>query len=130
MRQVGTEIPKVDVMDKVLGKARYGADLRIKEPLCLRVVRSSSPHAKILRIDVGEALKVPGVERVFTAKDIPGKNLIGTITKDQPILAADRVRCLGDPVALVAARTEETAEEAAQKVRVDYEELPSVTDPE
>ena len=130
MRQVGTEIPKVDVMDKVLGKARYGADLPIKEPLCLRVVRSSSPHAKILGIDVGEALKVPGVERIFTAKDIPGKNLTGTITKDQPILASDRVRCVGDPFALVAARTEEAAEVAAQRVRADFEDLPCLTDPD
>ena len=77
-----------------------------------------------------KALRVPGVEKVFTAKDIPGKNLVGTIVKDQPILASDRVRYIGDPVALIAAKTEEAAEEAAQKLVVVYEDLPSINRPE
>lgn len=130
MRQVGVEIPKVDVMEKVLGEARYGADLSSYEPIHLKVVRSSRPHAKILRIETGEALRIPGVERIFTAKDVPGKNLIGTITKDQPVLATDRVRYIGDPVALVAAKTAEAAQEATGKVVVVYEDLPIVTHPE
>ncbi|HJX60598.1 MAG TPA: hypothetical protein VJ462_04865, partial [Thermodesulfobacteriota bacterium] len=109
MKQVGVEIPKVDALEKVLGETRYGADLSIKDPLHLKVVRSLKPHAKILKIQLDEALKVGGVERIFTAKDIPGKNLIGIIAKDQPILATDRVRYVGDPIALVAARTEEAA---------------------
>jgi CO/xanthine dehydrogenase Mo-binding subunit len=130
MRQVGIEIPKVDVLEKALGEAKYGADLSYQEPLHLKVIRSPKPHAKIVRIESEEALRVPGVERVFTAKDIPGKNLLGTITKDQPILASDRVRYVGDPVALVAAETEEAAEEAAKKLVVFYEDLPSVIHPE
>ena len=130
MRQVGIEIPKVDVLEKALGEAKYGADLPYQEPLHLKVIRSPKPHAKIVRIESGEALRVPGAERVFTAKDIPGKNLVGTITKDQPILASDRVRYIGDPVALIAAKTEEAAEEAAKKLVVIYEDLPSVTYPE
>ncbi len=130
MKQVGVEIPKVDAMEKVLGEARYGADLSLKDPLHLKVVRSLKPHAKILKIQLDEALKVEGVERIFTAKDIPGKNLIGIIAKDQPILATDRVRYVGDPIALVAARTEEAAEKAAQKAVVLYEDLPAVTNPE
>jgi CO/xanthine dehydrogenase Mo-binding subunit len=121
MKQVGVEIPKVDVLEK---------DLPSNEPLYLKVVRSPKPHAKIVRIEVEEALRIPGVERIFTAKDIPGKNLVGTITKDQPILALDRVRYIGDPVALVAAKTEETAEGAAKRIVVVYEDLPSIHHPE
>ena len=130
MKQVGIEIPKVDVLEKALGEAKYGADLPSGEPLYLKVVRSPKPHAKIVRIEMDNVLKVPGVERVFTAKDIPGKNLVGTITKDQPILASDCVRYIGDPVALIAAKTEEAVEEAAKKLVVVYENLPSINRPE
>ena len=130
MRQIGIEIPKVDVLEKALGEAKYGADLPSGKPLHLKVVRSQKPHAKIVRIEMDEALRIPGVERIFTAKDIPGKNLVGTITKDQPILASDRVKYIGDPVALVAAKTEEALEEAANKLVVVYEDLPSITHPE
>lgn len=130
MRQVGIEIPRVDVLEKALGEAKYGADLPYQGPLHLKVIRSSKPHAKIVKINMEEVLGVPGVERIFTAKDIPGKNLVGTITKDQPILAPDRVRYIGDPIALIAAKTEEAAEEAAGKLVVVYESLPSVHHPE
>jgi CO/xanthine dehydrogenase Mo-binding subunit len=130
MRQVGIGIPKADALEKVLGEARFGADLYMKDPLCLRVVRSPIPHAKIVRIDLEEALRSPGVDRIFTSKDIPGKNLIGSIIKDQTVLASDRVRFVGDPVALVVAKTEEAAEAAAAQVRVVYGELPYVIDRE
>ena len=130
MKHVGIDVPKVDALDKVLGNAKYGADLPPEEAVCLKVVRSVKPHAKIVRIEMDGALGVPGVERIFTAKDIPGRNLVGTINKDQPILASDRVRYIGDPVALVAAKSLETAEEAAQKVVVVYEDLPFLTHPE
>ena len=130
MKQVGIEIPKVDVLEKALGEAKYGADLPNQEPLHLKVIRSPKPHAKIVKIEMEETLRIPGVERIFTAKDIPGKNLVGTITKDQPILASDRVRYIGDPVALIAAKTEEAVEEAAKKLVVIYEDLPSITHPE
>ena len=130
MNQIGIEIPRVDGLEKVLGQARFGADFFVSDSLHLKVVRSTRPHAKIINIETREAGKVEGVERVFTAKDIPGRNLIGTITKDQPVLAWDRVRYIGDPVAFVAAKTIEAAEEAAKKVAVLYEDLPSVNHPE
>ncbi len=130
MRQVGIEIPKMDALEKALGEAKYGADLPSGKPLYLKVVRSPRPHAKIVQIEKEEALRVPGVERVFTAKDIPGRKLVGIIAKDQPVLAWDRVRYIGDPVALVAAETEEAAEEAARKIAVAYEDLPFATRPE
>jgi CO/xanthine dehydrogenase Mo-binding subunit len=130
MKQVGIEIPKVDALEKALGTTKYGADLPTQEPLYLKVVRSPKPHAKIVRIEKEEALRIPDVQRIFTAGDIPGKNLVGTITKDQPILAPDRVRYIGDPLALIVARTEEALEEAAKKVVVVYEDLPCISHPE
>jgi len=130
MKQIGVSIPKVDVLGKVLGAARYGADLSLGGALSLKVVRSTRSHARIVSLETGEALKVPGVERVFTASDIPGKNLTGIINKDQPVLASGRVRFVGEAVALVAATTAETAEEAAARVAVEYEDLPSITRPE
>lgn len=130
MRGIGVNISKVDALDKVLGISRYGGDFSLPNLLHLKVLRSPMPHAKIVGIETEEALKVPGVERIFTAKDIPGKNRIGVIQKDQPVLASDRVRFIGDPIALIAAQTIEGAEEACQKVKVIYEELPFVKTPE
>lgn len=130
MKYVGIGIPNVDVLEKVLGQARYGADLPSESPLHLKVVRSTKPHAKIVEILTEEALCISGVERIFTAKDIPGRNLVGTITKDQPVLASDRVRYVGEAVALIAAENPEASEEAAKKVIVIYEDLPHVTSPE
>jgi len=130
MKQIGIEIPTADVLEKALGTARYGADLPIQEPLYLKVVRSPRPHAKIVRIEIDEILRIPAVERVFTAKDIPGKNRVGTIIKDQPVLAIDRVRYIGDPIALIAGKTEEGVDEAAKKLVVVYEDLPCINDPE
>ncbi|MCX8118522.1 MAG: xanthine dehydrogenase family protein molybdopterin-binding subunit [Desulfobacterota bacterium] len=130
MRQIGKGLPKVDALDKVLGKARFGADLPGEDFLHLKVVRSRKPHAKILGLEMAEALKVEGVERIFTSDDIPGKNLVGTIKKDQPVLAKEKVRSIGDAVALVAARTMEAAEEAARRVIIHYEDLPCLRTPE
>jgi CO/xanthine dehydrogenase Mo-binding subunit len=130
MRQIGVSIPKVDALEKVLGAARYGADVSSEAALSLKVVRSTRPHARIVSLETGEALKVTGVERVFTARDIPGKNLTGIINKDQPVLAPGRVRYVGEAVALVAATTLEAAEEGARRVIVEYEDLPAITRPE
>jgi CO/xanthine dehydrogenase Mo-binding subunit len=130
MKQVGLSIPKVDVLEKVLGTAPYGADTSLEGMLHLKVIRSPRPHARIVGLETGEALKVPGVERIFTARDIPGKNLFGIINKDQPVLAPDRVRFVGEAVAMVAAATAEAAEDAAQKVAVEYEDLPAILQPE
>lgn len=113
-------------MERLRGKALFSADIPLKDALVLRVFRSSRPHAKILELDVSEARKVPGVEGVFTALDVPGRNLIGLITKDQPLLAHEKVRFVGDPVALVAARSEEAAQKGIEAIRVKYQDLPAV----
>ncbi len=130
IKQIGIEIPKVDAEDKVRGMAVFGADLPIKNPLHLKIVRSPKHHAKVIQVQTEKASRIKGVERIFTAKDVLGKHRVGTITKDQPILALDRVRYIGDPIAIVAAHTPEAAEEAAQKVEIIFEDLPSVHTPE
>jgi CO/xanthine dehydrogenase Mo-binding subunit len=97
----------------------------------VKVVRSPHPHARIKGIDTAEAERFPGVAGVVTARDIPGRNLVGTTPafKDQPILAGDKARYVGDPIAAVAAISEEVAEEAARKIKVEYQILEPVLDP-
>lgn len=126
---IGKNIERVGVRQKAKGEPMFSADLMLQSPLVLKVLRSGRPHAEILGIEVSEALKVPGVAGVFTAADIPGKNLTGIIVKDQPLLAADTVRSAADPVALVAAETEEAAALALEKIEVRYRDLPAVFDP-
>src|SRR3954463_4380579 len=92
-------------------------------------LRSPHPHARIRRIDITDALTVPGVSAILTADDVPGENAFGLEHADQPVLASEFVRYEGEPVALVAADHPETARRAAKRIRVDYEVLPAVTDP-
>lgn len=93
-------------------------------------VRSDRPHARIVEVESSRALAVPGCLAVLTARDIPGRNRFGIIIKDQQMLAEEKVRCVGEAVALVAAESREAAERAVQAVRVIYEDLPAVFDPE
>lgn len=127
---IGKSLPKVDAVEKALGKATYSADIFLHGMLCAKIVRSSRPHAKILRIDTSPARAMKGVAAVLTASDIPGVNHYGLSIPDQPVLAQDKVRCVGDPVALVAAEDEQIALKAADAVKVHYEDLPAVFSPE
>ncbi|MBI2219209.1 MAG: molybdopterin-dependent oxidoreductase [Candidatus Rokubacteria bacterium] len=115
-------------MAKATGKARYGADLFREGMLHLKIVRSPHAHARIREVDTAEALAIPGVEAVLTAKDVPF-NHHGRAIQDQNVLAGDRVRMIGDPVAAVVATSEGVAAEAAARVRVRYELLPAVLSP-
>ncbi|MGN1007505.1 MAG: xanthine dehydrogenase family protein molybdopterin-binding subunit [Butyricicoccus sp.] len=123
---VGESVIKKDALDKVLGRAQFAADLRFEGGLWGAVVRSPVASAYIREIDPRPALALDGVVCVLTAKDIPGRNRIGIILKDEPVLVDDKVRRIGDAVALVAAETRELAEYAATQVRVEYEELEPV----
>jgi CO/xanthine dehydrogenase Mo-binding subunit len=114
-------------LEKVLGRAKYSDDLEFPDMLYAKLLRSRYPHAKILGVDVTEAQKLPGVKAIITAKDVP-LNTFGIIVKDQPVLAADKVCYIGDPVAAVAATSEEVAENALELIQVAYQELPSVFD--
>ena len=95
-----------------------------------RTLRSPHAHARIAAIDISDALTMPGVHAVLTHADVPGAKLYGLEFPDQPVLAIDRVRYFGEPVALVAAEHPEDARRAAEKIRVEYEPLELVTDPE
>ncbi len=131
LRVVGKNIIKPDVYAKVTGKALYAGDLKRPGMLFGKVVRSPYAHALILSINPGPALDVPGVQAVLTARDIPGENHVGmTGTKDQLVLAEEKVRFLGEAVAVVAAATREAAEEAVSKVVVKYQVLPVIETPE
>jgi nicotinate dehydrogenase large molybdopterin subunit len=94
-----------------------------------RVKHAEYPHAEILKIDTSRAEKLKGVAAVVTAADVPGRPKFGAVIVDNQPLAGDKVRYLGDAVAVVAAETPEIAEKAAAAVKVRYRELPAVFDP-
>ncbi|MGY1638559.1 xanthine dehydrogenase subunit D [Geodermatophilus sp. SYSU D00742] len=127
--RVGDSPLRPDGTLKVTGEFAYASDLWHDDMVWGVTLRSPHPHARIRRIDVSEALTVPGVTAVLTADDVPGENAFGLEHADQPVLAADVVRYEGEPVALVAADHPETARRAARRIRVDYEVLPALTDP-
>lgn len=114
-----------DVLPKVTGRAVYANDITLPGMVYAKVVRSTVPSGRILSIDDAGALETPGVLRVLTAKDIPG---IPSQPRERPVICPDRVRYVGDAVALVVAETLEAAAEAAARVKVEYEPLPALLD--
>jgi len=124
---IGKPIGRVEGPAKVTGAATYSADIRLPNMAWGKALRSPLPHARIVRIDTGAAERLPGVLAVLTAKDLPDL-LIGRRVYDMPVLAKDRVRFIGEKVAIVAAEDPDTAEEAMSHIEVDYEELPAVFD--
>jgi nicotinate dehydrogenase large molybdopterin subunit len=123
------EIQRTDALEKALGETKYTTDNVNEDTLYLRVVRSPHPHALIKRIDTSRAEHVPGVVKIATARDVPGSNYIGYVVQDRPLLCVDKVRFVGDSVALVVAETPESAEQGVQAVSVNYEQLPAIFDP-
>lgn len=121
---------KTDGEVMVTGSLRFAADMSVSNMLYGAVLWAKYPHALIKRIDTVAAEAVSGVVAVFTAEDVPGQNRYGKAVKDQPVLCDDRVRFMGDKVALVVAESEEVAWQAVKLVEVEYEPLPIVTDPE
>jgi len=124
---VGKPVGRVEGPAKVTGTATYSADIRLPGMIWGKALRSPLPHARIVRIDTSAAERLPGVLDVLTAKDLPDL-LIGRRVYDMPVLARDRVRFIGEKVAIVAAEDPDVAEEALGSVEVDYEELPTVFD--
>jgi CO/xanthine dehydrogenase Mo-binding subunit len=124
------ELRRIDALGKVLGKTRYTTDMIDQEVLYLRIVRSPHAHAIVKRIDTSASEKVGGVIRVVTAKDVPGANEVGFFIQDQPLFCDKKVRFVGDAVAMVIAETPEAAELGVQAVKVEYEELPAIYDPQ
>jgi len=123
-----TPDPRPDVREKALGATRYPTDRVVEGQLVGKVLWSEHAAARITSIDVEAARAVPGVELVLTHLDVPGENVAGEtlFAADQPLLASGEVRCRGDAIALVAARSEAAAREALGLIEVCYEPLPSV----
>jgi CO/xanthine dehydrogenase Mo-binding subunit len=125
---VGRRLPRIDAISQVTGQMRFAGDIRLPGMLHVKFLRSRFPHARILRIDTSRAAKAPGIAAVITAADVPF-NGMGVFRQDQPILAGDRVRYLGDPVVAVAGEIEKDVVRAIDLIDVEYEELPAVFDP-
>ena len=133
---IGKSLPRVDARGKVTGETPYSGDLSMPGMLHMKMLFAGRPHARILSVDTSEAESAPGVVAVYTAKDIP-VNEYGLQWQDQPVLCgpgstkpgADVVRFVGDQVAAVVAETESQAAAAVRLIRVDYQDLPVVTDP-
>ncbi len=129
-RMIGASHPRPSAMLKACGMAKFTADIKLKNALELAAVHSTEHHAIIKSIDTSAAKKMPGVFGIMTAVDIAGTNRINFIAADQPVLCKDKVKTLGDPVAIVAAETREQARAAAAAVKVKYEPLPVMMTPE
>jgi CO/xanthine dehydrogenase Mo-binding subunit len=133
---ISQSVRRIDAVSKVTGEALYPGDLSMENMLHMKILFSERAHARIRSIDTSAAEQVPGVEAIFTAKDVPN-NEYGLIMPDQPVLCGpdtgkpevDIVRTTMDNIALIVADTEEAAAEARSLIRVDYEDLPAVFDP-
>jgi CO/xanthine dehydrogenase Mo-binding subunit/aerobic-type carbon monoxide dehydrogenase small subunit (CoxS/CutS family) len=126
----GESVIDLDGVAKVQGRLLFADDLYLPDMLHAKVLWSEHPHAVIWQVDTAAAEAVAGVARVLTAKDVPGHNGFGPLKQDQPVLCGDRLRFVGDAVALVLAETEAAAAEARDLIQVEYEPLPGVFSPQ
>ncbi|HVM17552.1 MAG TPA: molybdopterin cofactor-binding domain-containing protein [Gaiellaceae bacterium] len=127
---MGESLRRVDGIPKTTGEFAYSSDLQAAGMLWGHTLRSPHAHARIVEIDISDALTVPGVHAVLTHEDVPGAKRYGLEFADQPVLAFGCVRYFGEPVALVAAEHPEQARRAAERIRVEYEPLVPVVDAE
>lgn len=140
LRQIGKPLPRIDAMGKVTGATKYAGDYVMPNMLHAKVLRAKHASAKILRVEVSKARALPGVVAVLTADDLPGDQVAtdipgvtGTAKRagtDAPILAKDRVRFMGEALAIVAAEELAIAERALELIEVEYEPYPAVFMPE
>jgi CO/xanthine dehydrogenase Mo-binding subunit len=129
LRIIGSDRPRHDAEDKVTGAARFTVDVALPGMLHAKVLRSPVAHARVLKVDAGRARAMPGVRAVLTRDELKGLNATyGYFIKDQPIVATDKVRYIGDTVAAVAADDEASAVAALERIEVVYEALPAVAD--
>jgi CO/xanthine dehydrogenase Mo-binding subunit len=130
MNGLGQNFARVDGPAKLRGWAQFTADVEMPGMVYAKVLRSTYAHARLLRVDASRAVKLAGVVAVLTRDDLKGMNShFGPVVKDQPVVAIDRVRYVGDIIAAVAAEEKDIAEEALELIEVDYEPLPAVFDP-
>jgi CO/xanthine dehydrogenase Mo-binding subunit len=130
-RYVGENVLKVDARDKVSGKAQYPDDIYFDNMLYLKIKRATHPHAYLRRIDISKAQKLPGVVKIITAADIPEVKNFGLIIKDQPVLIGigQKMRYMGDALAIVIAESKEAASQAIGLIEVEVEKLEVISDP-
>ena len=128
-KSVGRARPNPDALAKITGRARFTDDYRFPGMLYARTLRANRPHASIRSINTARARALPGVRAVLTHEDVRGRNRHGIVTIDWPVLCADKIRYAGDAVAIVAADSEEIAGRALELIQVDYQNLPTVTNP-
>ena len=130
LKVIGRSCPRPDAVAKVTGAARFADDYTFPGMLYGATLRAAYPHARILSIDTSQAQALPGVHAVLTHADVPGRNRHGLVIPDWPVLCEDKVRYLGDAVAIVAAETPEIARQALKLIQVEYEPLPVVANAE
>ena len=126
---IGKSILRSDAWDKVTGKAKYVADLQTEAMQYGVVLRSTEHHALVRKIDTTAAKNFPGIIAIITIEDVKGSKYYGPINPDRPILAHEKVRFVGEPVAIVVAKTLAAAESARAAIQVTYETLAPVFDP-
>lgn len=129
---VGVSTPRLENRDKITGQIVYTINMELPGMLHAKVLRSPVAHARLARIDASRAEALPGVRCVLTRDDLTGGDIdpyFGPVIRDQPIVAIDKVRYVGDAVAAVAADTEQIAEEALRLIEVEYDELRPLVDP-
>ena len=127
---IGHARRRVDGREKVTGALRYADDMKLPRMLHMKLKRSSHPHAIIEAMDVARAAAYPGVHLVLTGKDFPVSFGMMPVAQDEYPLAPEHVRYVGDPVAAVVARDEQTAAEALDLIEVKYRALPTIATPE
>ncbi len=129
---VGKKVERVDAFERLVGQAKYAADIYLPGMLYVKILRSPYPHAKILKIDTSNAKALPGVKAILTPSEVPDFAIHERATPPtvvMPVLASI-ARYVGDEILAVAAVDEETAEEALERIKIDYEPLPFVLDAE
>lgn len=127
---IGRSYPRPDVRAKVTGAAKFTDDYAFPDMLYGATLRAAHPHARIVSIDTQQAATMPGVRAVLTHQNVAGVNRHGLVFSDWPVLCDDKVRYMGDAVAIVAAETAEIATRAVQMINVKYEPLPVVASAE
>src|SRR6185503_7769025 len=127
---IGKNVRRIDTPSKVSGRLKYAGDMTMPGMLHVQVLRSPHAHARIVSIDTSAAEAMEGVEGVITCADVPGEDGFGVFVNDQPIMARGKVRYVGEAIAAVAAEDLVTARRALAAIKVEYEPLSAVFDPE
>ena len=130
-KYIGQNINKIDALDKVTGKARYSDDIFFNNMLYLKIKRAVYPHAYLRKLHLEKAKKVPGVDKIITAQDVPHVKNFGLIIKDQPVLIGigQKMRYLGDALAIIIAENKEAANRAEKLIEVEVDKLEVISNP-